>query len=965
MLATMSIHRPPATQLVFAQGPMQTYKVKTGDTLISIARQWMGTGDAWRLIAQLNGLGDPSQLKVGQTLKIPVTEYIVKSGDSLRRIAQQELGTEAAWQNIAVLNHITDPRFLVIGQILRLPVPITTGNVTHGPVTNGAVTNASASNSNAPIPTHHAPESTNSNERNYTVQRGDSLITIAQKTLGDRGRWREIALRNSISNPADLRVGTLLKLPPLKGSSPAPSSTVPATQPPANPTASPETTAQPPQSWNYTVVRGDTLIGIARKTLGNGNRWQDIAELNNLVSPSDLRVGLVLRIPGSQQSSAPSQPTQPTPATPAPAQPAPSKPETVSPSQTTRSYQVQRGDTLIKIAQKTLGNGDRWREIALLNNIVDTRDLQVGMTLKIPADSNQPTPAQPAPSPPATPTPSQPQYDNYQVQRGDTLIKIARNTLGNGNRWQDIAKLNNIVDTRDLRVGMALKVPRPNNIAPAVTPPPETPVSPAPQPPTTVPAQYTVQRGDTLIGIARKTLGDGNRWQEIASLNNINRPSDLLVGMVLKLPAQAGSIPLPAPPVVTPIPTPVTPPAGSTEPESEQLPNGPSTYTVQPGDSLFSIAEKRLGDRARWGEIGRLNNLPDPSNLRVGTVLLLPGPDGDSGPQPIAPVLSEDQDKANRKLQPVKFTTRQDNVFAQWLKSEAQGTGDQNEREERVGVLFQKGLYRRGDAKPRDFIRLASSLLRRLHLSDSEMNAIAAISDNEGYLDAVNTWDSQYLSFGLFQWTAGSVERPGELGALLTRIKQTYPDEFQHYFGQFGLDVEESDGVRGSISLNGVRLNSEYQKSILRQSIWAYRFAIAGQDLAVKSTEILHAVDRIDRFYFIRHSGLDGYSLADLIQSEFGVTLLLDNHVNRPAYVVPGLAEAIKQLNSSPATLANGSTETELRVLERYLQVRQTFGSNPMTHAKTRGDRISRQVREGYLSQERGSFVSNKQQRVG
>jgi len=773
---------------------MQAYQVKTGDTLISIARQWMGTGDAWRLIAQLNGLGDPSQLKVGQTLKIPVTEYTVQSGDSLRRIAQRELGTEAAWKNIAVLNNITDPRFLVIGQRLRLPVPIQTGVVRPG-------TNGNLGGGPSPVPSDREPQTSNGNERSYSVQRGDSLITIAQKTLGDRSRWREIALRNNITNPADLRVGTMLKLPPLKGASPSPGSaphqppsgqsisppTSPETQPSPKPTASPETPAQPSQSWNYTVVRGDTLIGIARKTLGNGNRWQDIAELNGLASPSDLRVGKVLRIPGSP-ATGPNQP----PAQPVPVQPAPSQPETASPGDTTGSYKVQRGDT--------------------------------------------------------------------------------------------------------------------------------------------------------LMGIARKTLGDGDRWPEIASLNGIEQPSDLRVGMVLEIPAQTGSTPLPPAPVV---------------------PSGPSTYRVQPGDSLYSIAAKRLGDRGRWSEIGRLNSLPDPSKLRVGTLLLIPGRDGDPGPQSVASILSEDQGKADSKLQSVKFITRQDNVFAQWVKQDGGDAEAGGDREDKVGVLYQKGLFRRGEAKPRDFIQLASGILRRLHLSDSEMNAIAAISDNEGYLDAVNTWDSQYLSFGLFQWTAGSVERPGELAALLSRLKQTYPDEFQHYFGQFGLDVEDSNSVLGWISLNGVRLDSEYQKSLLRQPIWAYRFAIAGQDTTVKSVQIRHAVERIDRFYFIRHSGLDGYSLSDLIQSEFGVTLLLDNHVNRPAYVVPGIVVAMQQLGVMPQSLASGSTETELRVLERYLQVRQTYGSKPMTHAKTRGDRISRQVREGRLSQERGSFVSNMNQRVG
>ena len=34
---------------------------------------------------------------------------------------------------------------------------------------------------------------------------------------------------------------------------------------------------------------------------------------------------------------------------------------------TTRTYKVKAGDTLTRIAQKELGDGDRWREIFLLN----------------------------------------------------------------------------------------------------------------------------------------------------------------------------------------------------------------------------------------------------------------------------------------------------------------------------------------------------------------------------------------------------------------------------------------------------------------------------------------------------------------------------------------------------------------------------------------------------------------------
>lgn len=46
----------------------QTYKVKAGDTLIGIAAKF---GTTPKAISQLNGITNPSSLKVGQILKIP------------------------------------------------------------------------------------------------------------------------------------------------------------------------------------------------------------------------------------------------------------------------------------------------------------------------------------------------------------------------------------------------------------------------------------------------------------------------------------------------------------------------------------------------------------------------------------------------------------------------------------------------------------------------------------------------------------------------------------------------------------------------------------------------------------------------------------------------------------------------------------------------------------------------------
>lgn len=51
----------------------------------------------------------------------------------------------------------------------------------------------------------------------------------------------------------------------------------------------------------------------------------------------------------------------------------------------------------------------------------------------------------------------------------------------------------------------------------------------------------TVQRGDTLWGIASKYLGSGTKYPQLATLNGISNPSRIYVGQIVKLSGSAGS----------------------------------------------------------------------------------------------------------------------------------------------------------------------------------------------------------------------------------------------------------------------------------------------------------------------------------------------------------------------------------------------------------------------------------------
>lgn len=53
------------------------------------------------------------------------------------------------------------------------------------------------------------------------------------------------------------------------------------------------------------------------------------------------------------------------------------------------SYVVKKGDTLWDLADRNLGSGTRWREIAKLNGIKNPRRLQIGTKLKIPPRSKK------------------------------------------------------------------------------------------------------------------------------------------------------------------------------------------------------------------------------------------------------------------------------------------------------------------------------------------------------------------------------------------------------------------------------------------------------------------------------------------------------------------------------------------------------------------------------------------------
>jgi hypothetical protein len=276
----------------------------------------------------------------------------------------------------------------------------------------------------------------------------------------------------------------------------------------------------------------------------------------------------------------------------------------------------------------------------------------------------------------------------------------------------------------------------------------------------------------------------------------------------------------------------------------------------------------------------------------------------------------------------------------------------------KFATKFKLGVFNFGSTTIGQFIKNHSSIFA--NIAPSRIKIMQAVSANEGKLEAINTWDNAFLTFGIFQWTVGADPGAGELPGLVQRIKQQSPDAFQKYFGQFGLDMTQVVAQPGALpvglfQLHGTVLQNPAQKQQLRMLEWAYRFWLAGHDEAVCQAQIEHAMARVDVFYKNPTKKIRNRFIADYVTSEFGVALILDQHVNRPGHVPGTLARAVDKLTAELGSddPQHWTDTEERRLLDLYIQLR---AQTNMTDSNNRADRIRQAVRDGLASDRRGSY---------
>jgi hypothetical protein len=215
------------------------------------------------------------------------------------------------------------------------------------------------------------------------------------------------------------------------------------------------------------------------------------------------------------------------------------------------------------------------------------------------------------------------------------------------------------------------------------------------------------------------------------------------------------------------------------------------------------------------------------------------------------------------------------------------------------------------------------------------------MSENEGNLDAVQSYDSEIVTVGAMQKTMNP-QGYGEFPIQMWEFKQEYPDRFKTLFFNCGWDVKKEVEQNGKV----IKYRAYYQnntgselKSTIREGFEESNFKNkvqcipieplinAAKDICFQSKQIEDFIDRLKNKVLVTIPDGYEYKLSDYLKSKLGKATALDHHINRPAHLGSYFGASLGRFFESHPSVSKNPNEWGVKHNEYETIIIEDYGT--------------------------------------
>ncbi len=338
-----------------------------------------------------------------------------------------------------------------------------------------------------------------------------------------------------------------------------------------------------------------------------------------------------------------------------------------------------------------------------------------------------------------------------------------------------------------------------------------------------------------------------------------------------------------------------------------------------------------------------------------------------------------------------KYEKRENKKANVYIKAEVTGTSDEikfpnsnkeflNEDQNRFEILYCNcgekyrpkvkctrynsvyGPIYKGVLPLNDFTKW-DDLTKNNQVSADEKTILIAMSENEGNMDAVQSYDSEIITAGAMQKTINP-QGQGELSKQFWEFKESYPEKYKSLLEHCKWEVKKEEIVDAKGKTTGYKYVAYYDnatgsalKTKIRDGFAKSNYGDAVEcrpmepiinlmnDIDFQTKQITDFIARMNSALAKTPTGYSN-SISTYVKSNLGKATVLDQDVNRPGHVKDCFGDALDsffksnpKVDKDPSKWGADFGKNEKAILEIYGPLRSS-GNYTMTDGQGRYDKL-------------------------